>query len=242
MTEFLTTAGISNRLEQIITGSRKYLTLISPYIQIPPILLERLHEAKARGVVITVVCRENLRTEYRLQLQSLGGIRLKFMLNLHAKCYQNETGILISSMNFYHFSEKTNREMGIYLAAGTPAHDAAVEEITSIVSAAREWEGAKKPNGDTSSPSRAGGVRTMFDRRPPSTHQPSSGRGFCVRCRRSVLFGVERPFCIDCYHSWAEYGNEEYAEAYCHDCGLPEETSMRRPLCRSCWRKDANVF
>jgi hypothetical protein len=241
MAEFLTTAGISNRLEQLVSGSRTQLTLISPYVQIHPILLERLREANARGVTITLVCRdESLTSTERSQLQSLDGVRLKYMPNLHAKCYQSEAGILIASMNLYHYSERTNREMGIYLVAGEPAHEAAAAEVNSIVVSSRDSE-SPRTNASAEKPvSPSVNSRTPPDRAPDSkkTRQPPSGRGYCLRCQRSIPFHVERPFCIDCYQVWAEFENAEYTEAYCHDCGKEKEASVSRPLCRSCWEKN----
>ena len=37
----------------------------------------------------------------------------KFLQNLHAKCYLNESECIISSLNLYEFSQVNNNEMGI---------------------------------------------------------------------------------------------------------------------------------
>ena len=41
--------------------------------------------------------------------------KLYYYHNLHAKCYFNDSEMVITSMNMYEFSEKNNREMGIYI-------------------------------------------------------------------------------------------------------------------------------
>jgi hypothetical protein len=233
MAEFLTTTGCSHQLEQLITNSRERLVLISPYLQVSQIHLDRILEAEARGVQISVVCiKIKLRESQRDQLARITRLDLRFLENLHAKCYANESGMVITSMNLYEYSEKTNREMGVFLNAGEPSFGVAWREIESILAAARPEQLAAV--GDDRSPTRdfrgKGDVPTRAVER-----RQASARGFCVRCRGSVRLDPERPFCIECYSTWSVYENEEYPERWCHDCGADADTSMARPLCRPCF-------
>jgi NMD protein affecting ribosome stability and mRNA decay len=42
--------------------------------------------------------------------------------------------------------------------------------------------------------------------------------------------------CEGCYSSWAKFKNPDYAEKFCHDCGKPNKTSLRKPVCLSCYK------
>jgi hypothetical protein len=223
MAEFLTTAGTAHRLEQLITGAAARLTLLSPYLQVSPILLERLREAAERGVITSVVCRAgDLKIAERRQLETIPKLQLRFMENLHAKCYLSEQGVVITSMNLFHHSERQNREMGVFFGAAEAAYEDAAKEVASILAA-------------------AGALARVTEARTASLFTsprkaPQVGRGFCVRCRRGIPLDPQRPFCIDCFQVWAEFQNAEYAEQYCHDCGEQNATCMARPLCYSCFR------
>jgi hypothetical protein len=219
MAEFLTTSGTAHRLERLVEGASSQLTLISPFLQVSRILLERLRDAAERGVQIAVVCRAaDLKDRELSQLQQIPNLQLRFMDNLHAKCYLSDTGVVVSSMNLYHYSEQTNREMGVYFSASEAPYGEALKEVKSILSAATP----AKPQPYVGSVSRA-----------PDKSRGSSG--YCLRCHRGISRDPERPLCIDCYRVWAEFANPDYPERYCHDCGRETSTSMARPLCRACY-------
>ncbi|MCP4612411.1 MAG: hypothetical protein GY845_27250, partial [Planctomycetes bacterium] len=116
MSRFLTTSGISHHLEEIIKGAKSTLVLISPYLQMTPTLFERLKDADAKNIrIIIVYGKKQLKDDQVESLAQLKNLSLHYFQNLHAKCYFNETHMLITSMNMYEFSEKNNREMGILL-------------------------------------------------------------------------------------------------------------------------------
>ena len=55
MAKFLTTNGISLKIEDIIKGAKKKLILVSPYLQISKTFYERLKDATNKGVVIKII-------------------------------------------------------------------------------------------------------------------------------------------------------------------------------------------
>jgi hypothetical protein len=140
MPQFLTTAGTSHIIEDIIIKAKSELVLITPYLKLSRILFERLTDANHRGVRIQLVYgKSELQPSERRQLNALTNIELLFLGNLHAKCYFNESTLIVSSMNLYEFSEKNNREMGIVLTRredGECFADA-LAEAHSIINAAR---------------------------------------------------------------------------------------------------------
>ena len=61
-------------------------------------------------------------------------------------------------------------------------------------------------------------------------------RGFCIRCRDTKDFDLDRPFCLDCYKMMKnEY--DDYYEDYCHSCGSINNSTLEKPICKKCWRK-----
>lgn len=116
MIKFVTTSGTAYHLEQIISSAEESIMLISPYLKLTQNFLERLQDADKRGVSITIVYgKKQLKESQMILLRNLRGLSLRFSKNLHAKCYCNESSCLISSMNLYEYSEKNNREMGVFI-------------------------------------------------------------------------------------------------------------------------------
>lgn len=147
MPQFLTTAGTSHIIEDIIIRAKSELVLITPYLKLSRILFERLTDANHRGVRIQLVYGKSaLQFSEQQQLNALTNLELLFLGNLHTKCYFNESTLIVSSMNLYEFSEKNNREMGIVLTRrddGECFADA-LAEAQSIINAARG--GAPRPS------------------------------------------------------------------------------------------------
>jgi hypothetical protein len=211
LAEFLTTASISSRLEEILRTARHRVVLISPFLQLSTTLTERLRDCDRRRVEIVVVYgKEELRSDQEMPFADLRHLSLHFLPNLHAKCYCNESLMVIGSMNIYQFSERTNREMGVLLRAAEDAQAFAdaLEELKSILNAARV--------------ARLGKSRAW------------PAMGSCIRCGSTIRFSPDRPLCLPCYDTWAMFRNRDYPERRCHGCGRDAETSMSRPLCTRC--------
>lgn len=116
MAEFLTTNGTSYNIENIIIDAKSKLILVSPYLQISKTFYERLKDASNKNVSIKIIYgKDELKPNERNSLAELKNVELYFFENLHAKCYFNETKMVITSMNMYEFSEKNNREMGVLI-------------------------------------------------------------------------------------------------------------------------------
>jgi phosphatidylserine/phosphatidylglycerophosphate/cardiolipin synthase-like enzyme len=239
MAQFLTTSGTSYNIENIIIEAKSKLVLVSPYLQISKTLYERLKDASNKNVAIKIIYgKDDLKPNERNSLAELKNIELFFFQNLHAKCYFNENKMVITSMNMYEFSEKTNREMGVLIDrdADKELFDKAVNETLSILQSAepqplKKFERQTIPefklttNGQTKLKYRA------------------QIRGYCIRCETRIDYNIEKPYCTDCFATWALYENPDYTENVCHRCGEYEETCMNRPLDRNCyslWKREHN--
>ena len=217
MAEFITTLGISFQIENIIKNASNKLVLVSPYLQLSPLFFDRLKDATQRGVRITVIFGKNelIPSEYDA-LSSLDNIELFFYQNLHAKCYFNERTMVITSMNMYEFSEKNNREMGIFINRSVDADifNKAVEETHSILSSAQN---VTTTQGKTYS--------YPVSRSSKSNKSSSSKTGFCIRCDEPINYDPAKPFCFgSCYGVWSYYGDIYYSEQVCHQCGKKHDT------------------
>ena len=114
MAEFLTTTGISYRLEEIIKNARERLMIISPFLRVNDRIKELLEDKDRLKIDVRVIYGKNeLQPTENNWLESMTSIRTSFCKNLHAKCYLNEDEALITSMNLYEFSQVNNNEMGI---------------------------------------------------------------------------------------------------------------------------------
>ena len=111
--EFLTTKQIVGSIESLIKDANEELVIVTPYVQLSPLFFERLMDAADRNVKIDFVFgKREINYEEEEKITYIKNINLFFLQNLHAKCYLNESKVIITSMNLYEYSEN-NREMGI---------------------------------------------------------------------------------------------------------------------------------
>lgn len=233
MAEFLTTNGTSYHIENIIIGAKKKLVLVSPYLQISKTFFERLKDASNKNVAIKIIYgKDELKPNERNSLAELKNVELFYFDNLHAKCYFNESEMVITSMNMYEFSEKNNREMGVFITRekDEDLFNKAVNETHSIIQSSELIQLSKtkrqfyqqKANGNSSNGNKK--------KRKPN-------RGYCIRCEERIAYDATRPYCWDCFSIWSQFENPQYEENVCHGCGEFETTSMEKPLCYDCYKE-----
>lgn len=233
MSEFLTTSGVAHHLENIIIESKNKLFLVSPYLKLSKTFLERLHDASNNGVTIKIIYgKDKLNPSEMISLSTIKNLELYFSQNLHAKCYFNESKMLITSMNLYEFSEKNNREMGILITRQTDSHlfEKAIDEVKSII------QSSTKIN-DLSSENKSITSNIKIIKHSPNLENKT---GYCIRCEKKILLDESKPYCPDCFSVWAEYQNSSYEENVCHNCGQQYDSSMDDPLCDDCFDVDSD--
>lgn len=208
MADFLTTKGFASELENILRKAKKEIILVSPYLQLSKNFIERLEEASNNGVKITLIYgKAELKEDVEDILSGLNNFSAYFYKDLHAKCYANESQLIIGSMNLYEYSEQHNREMGV-LISKTKDGDVFREALAEVASIVKNSE------------------ERVFEEYEEV--------GFCIRCGVEIPFNPEKPFCLKCYR---QYKNEEeqYWEEYCHSCGKKKrKIEFENPLCRAC--------
>ena len=250
MAEFLTTSGTSYNIEKIILEARKKLVLVSPFLQLSKTFFERLKDASKRGVQIKLIYgKDELKYNERNSLAQLENTELYFFENLHAKCYFNEKNMVITSMNMYEFSEKNNREMGVLIERKTDGDifDKAVNETLSIMQSSEQIQfndRETKKNGDrvrkSEEDKKANPKNTKQKKKSKWLNIQLSGiiepdDGYCIRCKKSIPYNPERPYCSDCFKVWVQYENDDFEENYCHRCGKKEYATILKPQCYRCY-------
>lgn len=222
MAKVLTTTGIVAVIQDLIKKSTKELVLVSPFVQIPEIYIQNLVTAANRGIEITLVFgKDKLGDNEYKKLATVKNIKILYYKNLHAKCYFNESKMIISSMNLYDYSIANNRELGvlIYKDRDTEMYKDAYEEVMEIIQHSTQ-EDTKKSN----QPSKKQADRSIQN--PKVVKKNHNDSGFCIRCKKEIEFNEDKPYCYDCFKSWNKYQNEDYEENFCHECGEEAETSM----------------
>ena len=111
--QILNTNECSSVLEVLIQSAKKFVILITPYIQISPRIESLLHIAGQEGVAIFLVARERLKKEEYAKVKDLEKLTICIHPPLHAKVYFNENDVLLTSLNLYEFSQQNNTEIGI---------------------------------------------------------------------------------------------------------------------------------
>ena len=120
MAEFLTTTGVSYRLEEIIKSAKERLVIISPFLRVNERIKELLEDKDRMKIDVRIIYGKNeLPPAENNWLESMASIRTSFCKNLHAKCYLNENEALLTSMNLYEFSQVNNNEMGLIVSRET---------------------------------------------------------------------------------------------------------------------------
>ena len=237
MAKFLTTTGISYRLEEIIKTAEERLVLISPFLRVNERIKELLEDKDRLKMDVRVIYGKNqLQPEENNWLESMASIRTSYCKNLHAKCYLNENEALLTSMNLYEFSQVNNNEMGILISReeepdlyGEVSKEA--QRIVRVSDEIRVTVGPVEPPEDEEEPD---------EECPPDLEPPQSG--FCIRCKASIALNPARPYCKRCFRSWNKRKNKEYEESYCHICGEEHKTTMSKPACWKCYHKYSSVL
>ncbi|HLC33047.1 MAG TPA: phospholipase D family protein [Candidatus Nanoarchaeia archaeon] len=228
MAKFLDTTGVSNELAQIIKGAKEKLILISPYLQISDRFKEMLEDQDRMKLDIRIVYgKSELQPQESNWLKSLKSVRTSICKNLHAKCYLNEKEALISSMNFYEFSQMNNNEMGIavYKSEDAQLYSDVDEEARRLIRIGEE-------------------IKVTVEKVILKAELSQAGNGHCIRCGIGIKIDPEHPYCLTDYQKWKKYEDATYVEkkGFCHICGKPHTSSMEKPACMDCYKKNKKLF
>lgn len=125
--EFLTTEQIKASIESIVRNSSEFLTIICAYLVIPNEHIEYL--SKIKQVNLIGGLESTLSGQEAKLKEKIPGVNIKFVKNLHAKCYMNESTILLPSMNLNKYYNPTYDISKDNIEFGLEIHKDEAEEL-----------------------------------------------------------------------------------------------------------------
>lgn len=141
MSNFLTTLWTMNALENVIKNAKSFLILISSYLKFSGPISGRLSEVDKKNIPITILYGKKQEIDKKTFdfINSLKNIKLMFLENLHAKCYLNESNMILSSLNFYDYSISNNWEFSINLEKSDDDYNywCVMDEIQTMINSSK---------------------------------------------------------------------------------------------------------
>ena len=110
MIGFIRDWDIPSEILNLIEESEEYVVIVSPYISLWDNLTFSLNKSIKQKVVIKWYYREGeVKPNVINELEKIG-VKMKGIGNLHSKLYLSEKLGIVSSMNLYEYSSKSNRD------------------------------------------------------------------------------------------------------------------------------------
>ena len=199
-----------SELNHVIDGARTFLVLVSPYIELDGLTLERVLAASKRGVHVFVACqlREN-RSDRRMRcLRALPSATLVDCPHSHAKLYISDAGAVHGSKNLT-LSATPSRELCGFVPGATRVWETMLAFARGVVD-----EGVHVP---------APRLSEYVE------HHYGTPKGHCISCGAAIKLNRWRPQCSRCY-GVTQQGS------FCHLTGRHARTTRARPLEYSVYR------
>jgi len=217
MAKFITTKQITSELEELIKKADERLYIVSPYLKLSKDFRDLLtYRNTNRKDTKIIFGKQELNPEQMTFFQGLRFVYLYFSEDLHAKCYINDTKMIITSMNFYDFSMMNNKEMGILIdqavAEDISVYDDAWREIDFIEKTSKPFDFVSKPSFTaTTSPMKEAKIETKTE--TVTAQKPTSFDGkYFSATALSKEIGVSSKDLNSQFEKlkWIEKNNEEW--------------------------------
>ena len=243
MIGFIRDWDIPSEILNLLEESEEYVVIVSPYISLWDNLTFSLKKSIKRKVVIKWYYREGeVKSNVINELEKIG-VKMKGIGNLHSKLYLSEKLGIVSSMNLYEYSSKSNREIGLVTDKGDLLGDFKYyieEQLTDESILPKKKSILNKVlsrfTNDEIEEEKVEVVETKKSNKPTFKRTQSNGDGHCIRCSTSITYNVKIPYCKKCYSSWNK--NKDYKEKHCHQCSKSHKTSFEKPICYSCFKSN----
>ncbi len=239
MAKFLNTRKAVAAIEDLIKNAGAKLILISPYLKLSKDFKELLTYRNNNDKITTIIFgKQELKPDEMKFLESLRFVILKFNEDLHAKCYVNEKQMIITSLNLYEFSMANNKEMGVLIdlndSNDKSVYDEAYKEIEYIDSTSQKFKFNINHTHDD----------IKISLKNNNIQKINTSEGHCIRCGIKIKFNIDQPYCEKHYQSWKKYEDKTYIEkiGFCHIGGEPNTSSMEKPVCMVCYKKNKLLF
>ncbi|OIQ27149.1 MAG: hypothetical protein BM564_13340 [Bacteroidetes bacterium MedPE-SWsnd-G2] len=255
MAHLVTDRELRHSIEVTISGSRDFLVVVSPYIDIDEDIKKaflKLHKDTLKVIVYRVsdksTNQSGITEDSRQFLRGLPNIEFVSVKNLHAKFFMNDDYTVIASMNLTS-SSNHNYEVGVeidnkkdfemakdcieylfYEVLASDDSDISKERLKNILSK-QLFSLVINPNEV-----KINGEQIDVNKFKSMHEQCNVKHGYCIRCESTNIdFYPKNPLCPKCFTEWSIYRNSNYEEKHCHWCGVEHKTTINNPLCGACY-------
>jgi phosphatidylserine/phosphatidylglycerophosphate/cardiolipin synthase-like enzyme len=229
MAKFINTRKAVSEIEDLIKNAEEKLILVSPYLKLSKDFKELLTYRNSKDKITTIIFgKQELNPDEMKFLKALRFVILKYNEDLHAKCYINDSKMVITSLNLYEFSMANNKEMGVLIDKNEPEDiqlfEDAYKEVDYINETSQRFE-LHSPSPVSTKPKKS---------KPVVKKSSGEQTGYCIRTGVEIPFNIEKPMSYSAFKSWNTYADPDYPEKYCHFSGEPShgETSVNHPILR----------
>ncbi len=236
--EYCRQKDIQSKIGSIIQDAKKYIIIVSPYINLDSTYTALLEISISKNIPVTFFYRkDNINDENENfkdieRFEKLSGVTFHACPGLHAKIYMNEVDFLITSRNLYMKKGEESLDIGLFSNISENR-----DIFFKIKDDLRLFAHNSFKNIKTSTKSENNSlIKFGIGKRKSNIEKPQND-GFCIRCGKPIPFNPDMPYCSSCFSSWRQTDEMKHSENHCHKCGhLEDDISMARPLCFSCWK------
>ncbi|WP_010521177.1 phospholipase D family protein [Aquimarina agarivorans] len=266
MAKFLKGNDLNAALENFFVSAHDHIILISPYIKLhdryKSALLTHLKKPEIQLTVLFGKNEDDISKSMKQEdfefFKQFPNVEIRFEKRLHAKYYANDSKAMLTSMNFYGFSQNNNIETGILMEkslkgtfTGENNLDAdSWEYFKTVIDQAVLLFNKKPKYVKKNILSSKKYVRSeivlddlsdFFMKKEKSTRDKKIG--YCIRSGSKIPFNMDKPMNYNSFKKWDEHKNRSYPEKYCHFSGELSErrTSMEKPILSKNWKKAKEV-
>lgn len=243
MPTFLTTNGVSDKVETIIKKAEEKLYIFSPYLKINERFKQQIaRQAQNHLLSIHLVYGKQELAPDEINWLSQQNIKTHFRKNLHAKCYMNEKQAIVTSMNLYEFSQVHNEEFGILLDNEKQEDQAAFKEMRQEVidilntTAPVTLTATHGQIESDSPPSKPATQRQTPAPKPPTASAPTTTKAYCIQNAKEMDFNAQNPVCGGCHYMNNKFKRTAKGK-HCHACGKEHDPTVSKPVCPACYPK-----
>ena len=265
MNKIISNHHISPTIIDLIKNSEKYVVLVSPYLWLWGHLKDEIMKCVVeREVKVLLIIKEfekdssknkkksSIQLNKRIDIleETLEefysyGVEVFTNESLHTKLYMSEKLSLISSMNLYDYSMKSNQELGVVFD-DDDTRKQLNEYVKELKSNSISYQDSNDYDDGPDIPDRLGNCircgKSDIEEPPPMNDIDTIMSEIIDKELLEELRDNDEEWdksncylCEDCLPIWVKYGsNVEYPEKYCFVCGEEHETSVKRPFCKDC--------
>ena len=200
--EYCRQKDIQSKIGSIIQDAKKYIIIVSPYINLDSTYTALLEMSIGKKIPITFFYRkddvEDNSNNFKdiENFEHLPGVSLHACPGLHAKIYMNEIDFLITSRNLYIKQGEESLDVGLFsnINENRDIYFRIKEDLKLFAHTSLKINHTQKKESNTKS--------SVFDFGLKKTESKKQrDNSFCIRCGDPIPFNPDMPYCSSCFSS-----------------------------------------